>query len=169
MKHRAMMSVAAVMVFVSLAPVPAAGQAPAANRWNPPRLPDGQPDMQGLWIAEQVGVPAHSVEDGNDPDDYVILGTTPAQIPRVIVEPADGRIPYQPAAAATRTELLRGIFTPTEWWHVDPHVRALLDGVPRNNYVPGGFQIGQRPDYLEILQSENGKRLRAMGRFASRR
>jgi len=145
----------AAVAVVSLMPVPAAGQTPAASRWTPARLPDGRPDMQGLWIPDTVGVPAHSVEDGNDPDDYVILGTTPAKIPRVIVEPADGRIPYQPAAAAKRTELLRGIFTPTEWQHVDPHVRALLDGVPRNNYAPGGLQIGQVPGYLMILYESN--------------
>ena len=68
MKHRvygSMMAMAAVLAVVSLAPVTAAGQAPAAGRWNPPRLPDGQPDMQGLWIADAVGA-AHSVEDGRE-------------------------------------------------------------------------------------------------------
>jgi hypothetical protein len=48
----------------------------------------------------------------------------------VIIDPADGRIPYQPAAAARRRELLADIFTPTRPEHVDPHVRATLDGVP---------------------------------------
>ena len=158
MTHRvfgSMMAMAAVVAVVSLVPVPAAGQAPAASRWTPSRLPDGQPDMQGLWRAEQVGVPAHSVEDGNDPACDIVQGNTLAHDPRVVIEPADGRIPYQPAAAAKRTELLRGIFTPTEWQHVDPHVRALLDGVPRNNYVPGGLQIGQVPGYVEILYESN--------------
>ena len=63
--------------------------------------------------------------------------------PTVIIDPPDGRIPYQPAAAARRNELLADIFTPTKPERVDPHVRATLDGVPRNNYVPGGMQIGQ--------------------------
>ena len=58
--------------------------------------------------------------------------------PAVIVDPPDRRIPYQQAAAARRTQLLRDIFTPTQVEHVDPHVRALLDGVPRNNYVQVG-------------------------------
>ncbi len=158
MAHRvfsSMMAMAAVVAFVSLMPVPAAGQTPAASRWNPSRLPDGQPDMQGLWIAKQVGVPAHSVEDGNDPACDIVQGSTLAHDPKVVIEPADGRIPYQPVAAAKRTELLRGIFTPTEWQHVDPHVRALLDGVPRNNYVPGALQIGQVPGYVEILYESN--------------
>jgi len=174
MTHRvfgSMMAMAAAVAVVSLMPVPAAGptslksfvgvaeasggdQTPAASRWNPPRLSDGQLDMQGLWIADAVGA-AHSVEDGRDPDADIIQDRIGERNPTVIVEPADGRIPYQSAAAAKRRELLVGIFTPTNWEHVDPHVRALPDGVPRNNYVPGGLQIGQRPGYVEILYESN--------------
>jgi hypothetical protein len=73
----------------------------------------------------------------------------------VIVDPPDRRIPYQPAAAARRTQLLRDIFTPTKLEHIDPHIRAWLDGVPRNNYVPGGMQIVQRPGYVLILYESN--------------
>ena len=155
MTHRVLGSViVAVAAVVSLIPVPAAGQAPAARRWNPPRLPDGQPDMQGHWISDAVGA-AHSVEDGRDPDADIIQGRAGEQNPIVIVEPADRRIPYQPAAAARREQLLRDIFTPTQPEHVDPHVRALLDGVPRNNYVPGGMQIVQVPGYVLILYESN--------------
>ena len=75
--------------------------------------------------------------------------------PIVIVDPPDRRIPYQQAAAARRTQLLREIFTPTQVEHVDPHVRALLDGVPRNNYVPGGMQVVQIPGYVLILYESN--------------
>jgi len=155
MTHRVLGSViVAVAAVVSLIPAPAAGQAPAARRWNPPRLPDGQPDMQGHWISDAVGA-AHSVEDGRDPDADIIQGRAGEQNPIVIVEPADRRIPYQPAAAARREQLLRDIFTPTQPEHVDPHVRALLDGVPRNNYVPGGMQVVQVPGYVLIFYESN--------------
>jgi len=157
MKHRvfgSMMAMAAVLAVVSLAPVPAAGQAPAAGRWNPTRLPDGQPDMQGLWVSDAVGA-AHSVEDGRDPASDIIQDRIGERNPIVIVEPADGRIPYQPAAAAKRNELLADINTPTKLEHVDPHVRGTLDGVPRNNYVPGGLQIGQVPGSVTILYESN--------------
>jgi hypothetical protein len=157
MKHQvfgSMIAMAAVVAVVSLAPVPAAGQAPAASRSNPPRLPDGQPDMQGLWIADAVGA-AHSVEDGRDPASDIIQDRIGERNPIVIVEPADGRIPYQPAPAARRKELLEGIFTPTKMEHIDTHVRSLLDGVPRNIYVPGGFQIGQVPGLVVILYESN--------------
>ena len=158
MKHRAlgsMVATAALVAVVSLMmAVPAAAQAPATSGRNLPRLPDGQPDMQGHWISDAIGA-AHSVEDGRDPDADIIQGRVGERNPTVIIEPADGRIPYQPAAAAKRNELLADIFTPTKPEHVDPHVRATLDGVPRNNYVPGGMQIGQGPGYVLILYESN--------------
>jgi hypothetical protein len=145
---------AAVVIIALLLPFPASGQTTTPTRWNPPRLADGQPNMQGHWISDAVGA-AHSVEDGRDPTDDVLQGRVGERNPIVIVDPPDRRIPYQPAAAARRTQLLRDIFTPTQRQHVDPHVRAFLDGVPRNNYVPGGMQFLQGPGYVVILYESN--------------
>jgi hypothetical protein len=134
--------------------VSSAAQSPPASRFNPPRQADGHPDMQGLWISDAVGA-AHSLEDGRDPATDIIQGRVGERNPIVLVEPADGRIPYQPAAAARRRQMLADIETPTAREHVDPHVRAMLDGVPRINYVPGGLQIRQTPGHVTILYESN--------------
>ena len=148
MKHRALCFLVAAAV-ISMAAVFSAAQSPASN-FNPPRLADGQPDMQGFWISVAAGG-AHSVEDGGDPDAAVIQGNAPNENPPILIDPAGGRIPYRPEVAARRTQLLWDIETPTLREHVDPHVRATLDGVPRINYVPGGVQIRQSPGYVIFL------------------
>jgi hypothetical protein len=124
------------------------------GRWTPSKLADGQPDMQGHWISDAVGG-AHSVEDGRDPDADVIQGRVGERNPLIIVAPPDNLIPYTPAFAARRQQLLRDIFTPVRPEHVDPHVRALLDGVPRNGYVPGGMQFLQAAGTVMILYESN--------------
>jgi hypothetical protein len=149
MKRRPMCLLMAAAV-ISMTAVLSAAQSPASSAFTPQRLPDGQLDMQGMWISAAAGG-AHSVEDGGDPDAAVIQGNQAQQPPPVILKDPDGRIPYSPAAAAQRTQLLWDIETPTERKHVDPHVRAHLDGVPRINYVPGGLQIRQSAGLVTIL------------------
>jgi hypothetical protein len=151
MTRRILRSIVAATAVASTAAVAVAGQTAS---WTPSRLPDGQLDIRGHWISDAVGG-AHSVEDGRDPDADVIQGRVDEKNPILIVEPADGRIPYQPAAAARRQQLLRDIFTPTKREHIDPHIRALLDGVPRNNYVPGEMQILQVAGAVVILYESN--------------
>jgi hypothetical protein len=65
------------------------------------------------------------------------------------VEP-DGKLPYQPWAAARRIEHLKNLFTPTKWAHLDPEDRCLVQGVPRSNYR-GALQILQTPRTVAIL------------------
>jgi len=123
MAHRVM---AAAVVVVSLMPVPARGQTP---------------DLQGHWQHDAV-LAGHSVEDGRNPLNDIITGEyltgrvsrSGERNPIVIVEPADGRIPYQSTAAVKRDEFLANLDTPTKLEHIDPHARSLLDGVPRANY-----------------------------------
>ena len=71
---------------------------------------------------------------------------------QIIIDPPDGRIPYQPWAAARRTELLYDMETPTELGHIDPEDRCLLVGVPRSNYR-GDLEIRQTAGYV-VLQYE---------------
>ena len=51
-------SVVTRMTLASLLLVPASGQAQSAHEWTPPRTPDGQPDIQGVWAHCDLSVTA---------------------------------------------------------------------------------------------------------------
>ena len=66
-----MAAMATVVAIVSLAPVSAAGQTTTAvpQTWNPPRTPDGQPDVQGYWMSQGPTAaptfPTYTLEGGH--------------------------------------------------------------------------------------------------------
>src|SRR5438552_18641999 len=66
------------------------------------RMPDGKPDLQGAWLQRTIGnsMSMYSIE--NTP------GHPKTSIPRtagIVVDPADGVIPYQPWARAREVDL----------------------------------------------------------------
>ncbi len=155
MSHRSVGSVramTAVMVMVAVAAILTAAPG-AAQTWNPPRTPDGHPDMQGYWDGGPVNA-SHSIEDGCcDPIHSKMQGRGPERLglPQpLIIDPPDGRIPYQPWAAARRTEHLFDMETPTKLAHIEPEDRCLLLGAPRSNYR-GDLQIRQTAGQVVIL------------------
>ena len=108
---------------------------PAAKNASVPRLPDGHPDLQGIWEAHNTadaGLEAHSANDG------IRAGEG------VVVDPPDGKIPYQPSAAAKQKENFAKRAT------ADPVNRCFLPGVPRVTYMPFPFQIFQTPKFTAI-------------------
>jgi hypothetical protein len=133
-----------------------AGQALAAppQAYTPPRTPDGQPDMQGHWSASPGG--SYSVEDTG----IQALGggvLTPELAERIrtgkrtsrIVDPPDGRIPYQPWAAARAKVLFDQHLNPRPE-SVDAQARCMPGGIPREMYhLP--YQILQAPGNVIIL------------------
>ena len=69
----------------------------------------------------------------------------------VIVDPPDGKVPYQPWAAAKRQDITDHHTNPRRLGDVDPQARCLLSGVPRMNYQEiTGIQIHQIPGYVLI-------------------
>ena len=148
-----MIATAAVVAIVWLAPVPAAGQAPATatKSWNPPRTPDGQPDMQGIW--GNRGVNSYDLEHGMSDAHLRITGIQQNWRP-AIVDPPDGKFPYQPWAAAKRKEIQDNYLTLTKLEYVDPHTLCFLSGIPRVFYQ-GAFQILQPPGYVVFLEEFN--------------
>jgi hypothetical protein len=100
-----------------------------------PRTADGKPDLQGIWQARNTAasaLEAHGAAEG------IAAGGS------VIVDPPDGKIPYQPWAAEKRQENYKNRAT------ADPLGKCFLAGVPRINYLPYPFQIFQTPKFIAI-------------------
>jgi len=150
-------SVAAAMAMVSLTPVAAqrggADEAsgaqsgcpdePAkfrpcaiekAKTFKPPRTPDGKPDLQGYWAP---GIQAFDIETHPQTFDY-------RGEPTLVVDPPDGKVPYQPSALAKRNDRADHHTDPTTMEFVDPNARCFLRGVPRQMWIMQ-FQIVQPP------------------------
>jgi len=106
-----------------------------ARTFNPPRMPDGRPNLQGLWDAPTVPG-GQSLEE--HPGAYGFTRTSSK-----IVDPPDGKIPYQPWAATQSRE--------NESRYIDPYAFCVPPGVPRQMYNAGYRQIIQRPDTVMIL------------------
>jgi hypothetical protein len=63
----------------------------------------------------------------------------------VVVDPPNGKIPYQPWALEKKKDILgHHLFD-------DPQAHCWLSGVPRQMYTPFGFQILQPPGYVVLL------------------
>ena len=142
-----------VLLAVGATIVSPASMSVAAQSWTPPRTPDGQPDLQGYWDGGPVNA-SHSVEEGCcDAIHARMQSRGPDRLglaDPLIVDPPDGRIPYQPWAAARRNQFLIDMETPTELEHIDPEDRCLLLGAPRSNYR-GDLEIRQTAGYVVIL------------------
>jgi hypothetical protein len=126
-----------------------------AQTWNPPRTPDGQPDIQGVWQGGP-GNAGHSLEEGCcEVEHNRMQNRNPNNIGlpyQVIVEPKDGKVPFQPWAAEKRREHLVNMETPTELQHIEPEDRCSLGGVPRSQ-LRGPMKIQQIPGHV-IIQYE---------------
>lgn len=124
-----------VVAVISLAPVPVAGQAQAAEpqAYTPPRTPDGKPDLQGIW--QVLNTAAWDLQDHP-----ARLGVPAGQ---GVVEGND--IPYQSWAAAKKKEHFENRLT------ADPVTKCYLPGVPHITYMPYPFQIFQTADTTLII------------------
>jgi hypothetical protein len=133
----------------------AAPGAAAAQGWSPSRLPDGQPDIQGFWEGGPDSANAgHSLEEGCcDPEHNKMQRRAASNIglrKQVIIDPPNGKIPFQPWAAAKVREHLINLEAPTELQHIEPEDRCSLQGVPRSN-LRGPIQILQTPGQVVML------------------
>ena len=128
-RHRVSIAVLGVVLWAVL---PTAGQAPVQRL---PRMPDGKPNLTGLWQA--LGTADWDIQDHSaQPGPFFQLGAVGA-VPggQGIVE--GNEIPYTLAAAAKKKENFANRMK------LDPEVKCYMPGVPRATYMPFPFQIVQ--------------------------
>ena len=162
-----MRALAATVVVMSVAPQTGAGQArgaggqapaPRAGVYTPTRTPDGQPDLQGMWLPNGAGQPMEraTLETPRAGRGGAGGGGGAAREPQkpMVVDPADGIIPLQPWAATRRDTIIDSQNKLTD---IDPRIKCLPAGVPRAN-TPIAFntyQILQTPGYVTLLYEWN--------------
>jgi len=106
-----------------------------AAAFTPPRNPDGTPNMNGAWNP----VTANGSQNIEDFAGDAFLGR---QI-SIIVDPADGKVPYLPQWANKRQD---------NWDHyIDPIGSCFFTGVPRQIYGPRGQAFIQAPGIFAIV------------------
>jgi hypothetical protein len=150
---------------------------PAERTWVPPRTPDGQPGIQGVWTRRVPDMAGYALEGGHN-DDHLLLSAGCAQgivgcersseeieaeVARrrgqrgtIIVDPRDGKVPYQPWAAAKRQKITAYHTNPRGPEDVDPQSRCFLGGVPRVTYQEvTGIQIDQVPGNVILTYEFN--------------
>ena len=95
--------------------VPAAGQGAAKGKAGPvKRLPDGTPDIQGFWET-RVFFTAFDVEEHKEATCEIPAG------PGVVVDPPDGKIPYQAWALEHKKDLVANHMASDPQAHCPPH------------------------------------------------
>src|ERR1044071_3962998 len=105
---------------------------PAPRAASIPRLPDGKPNLQGIWQVRNraaYDLRDHHSHYGMPPGNSVIDGDD---------------IPYLPAAAAKRAENFRNRK------QLDPLEKCYMPGVPRIMYMDHPFQIFQTATHLAM-------------------
>jgi hypothetical protein len=151
MRHcltRAVIASAGVAAVLSLAVVPAGGQAAggqARAAYRAPRTADGKPNLNGIWQALNEAywdIEAHSAAPGA----VLELGASNA-IPGGLGIVEDGQIPYTPQALAKKKENFANRLK------LDPEIRCYLPGVPRATYMPYPFQVVQTPTYIMVVHT----------------
>jgi hypothetical protein len=106
-----------------------------AKGFEPSRGPDGKPDFRGFW--------SRAVVRGTSDIEEHAEGLGDSGGYSQVVDPADGKIPYQPWASAKKRDHFAT--------YNDPAVLCVQPGVPRQAYTAGVNQILQTADSLIFL------------------
>ena len=139
--------------------------------WTPPRTPDGQPDIQGVWGSadsgafskqiepvahlESLGMPRSSGFSQSNSGRSSLVRRSPKLT--LVVDPPNGILPHQPWALERRNSVMRGYVSP-EPWQMDTQTPGWPNGVPRchiysslEGSVGGPWRILQGSGYVLFL------------------
>jgi hypothetical protein len=131
----------------------------ASGSWSGPRTADGQPDIAGFY-SNTIGNHANFTDPQAGPPGEP---STAAKLPRDqrapsrVSDPADGQIPYLPAARALQEDFARNFPNPIKPRYVEPLARCAPAGVPKS-FMWHGFEIRQYPGAV-LLLFDSGWRL----------
>jgi hypothetical protein len=163
----ATVAAACLLVAVSLAAqtkpdtaVPSKDSAPTkapAKAWTVSHTPDGQPDIQGIWVNfDQTPFetpPPDEVRKYNPAASYADQAPAVSKRKSMIVDPADGRLPPLTPWAAERRDYRSAHFKDA-WENDQSWTRCITRGIP-GGMMPvvydNGYQILQTPGYVVIL------------------
>jgi len=130
-----------------------------AEEWQPKRLPDGQPDVQGFYKPEIAGTyslvrPRRGV-GVQDQAAYEQRKAANDLNQSRVVDPPDRQVPYQPWARAKQQALEAAVFNWTQPEHIDPQARCVPGGVTRTIFWTQDFEIRQYPGFVVFLDDQN--------------
>ena len=169
----ASVTVGVVALTVLVPQIPAAAQ--DGSQHIPSILPDGQPDIQGIYVSpwrvpiehwtdgerEEWGEQMVSVR-GQNPGAYGLEWTesrlrqdNPTEDMVAVVDPADGRVPWQSWALEKKTYIRNNPYDRKSF--IDTRVRCLPAETPRGTFSSSynGWQVLQPPGHVVILYEHN--------------
>ena len=122
----------------------------AASTFTPQRTPEGHPDIQGVWRAWNLA--KYDLEDHS---------AKPGGIPAgrgFVVDPPDGKIPYQEWALKKRQENYLNTRHADPYQNADPLAKCYMPGVPRLTYLGWPFQIIQTDEDVNFAYEWSHKK-----------
>jgi hypothetical protein len=135
-----------------------------AKTWTVSKTPDGQPDLQGMWLNfdstpfERPTTAPRPVAEPNAPreisgfDEGLVSAPRSARRGSLVVDPPDGKVPVMPWAEAKRDDNLAHLGD--SWEHHGPWERCITRSVPGGIFPTGydsAYQILQGPGYVAIV------------------
>jgi hypothetical protein len=120
----------------------------ASGQWTGPRLPDGQPDVQGHWSNTIANHNNFTDPQGGTPGERNrALGPREARAPSRVSDPPDGQVPFQPWALAKVKQFQANFNNPTAQEYIEPLARCAPGGIPKSFYWHG-YEIAQYSGYV---------------------